>query len=324
MTNNIKNLSLDQLDKQIQQLQIQRKQLLEAKGNKLPDKETYSCSKDGNCNVVVVGGHGQFGRLFVSLFERSGYQVSILGRDDWLQSDAVLSRAALVLIAVPINVTLKIIEKLHNLPEDCVLADVTSIKKQPLQAMLNTHSGPVVGLHPMFGPDNRNLNNQTVIICNGRNPSKFQWLVDQLQCWQAVTYQISAEQHDSAMAMVQVMRHFSTIAYGYHLMQEDTNLAEIIKMSSPIYRLELAMTGRLFAQDPELYTDIIFSNLDNVDMLKRFIQRFEELLDAMESDNKQEFCKIFDATSQWFGDYADQFLAESSEMLIHTNKAVIK
>ncbi|RKZ99544.1 MAG: bifunctional chorismate mutase/prephenate dehydrogenase, partial [Gammaproteobacteria bacterium] len=220
--------------------------------------------------------------------------------------------------------TVDAIEQLSDLPKDCLLADVTSIKQLPVEAMLKNHAGPVVGLHPMFGPDVKDFKDQTVIVCDGRNEADYGWLVEQINTWQAKTFKISAKQHDSAMAMVQVMRHFSTVAYGYHLMQEDTNIGEIIKLSSPIYRLELAMVGRLFAQDPELYTEIIFSNLSNAKAMRRFLRRFEELLEIMESGDKEAFVKVFDQIAHWFGDYAEQFLKESSQMLVYTKKAVPK
>ncbi len=320
----IKLLTLQELDAKIIALQSQREKLLAKKNQSQIDENNYSCTKSGNRQLVVVGGKGQLGQLFVKLFKRSGYQVFVLEKNNWSEAEQVLSNAALVLIAVPINMTLDIISQFSNLPDDCLLADVTSIKQQPITAMLEVHPGPVVGLHPMFGPDVDDFCNQTVIICNGRNPEDYQWLVDQMLEWQAVTYKISAENHDAAMAMVQVMRHFSTVAYGYHLMQEDTNLAEIIKLSSPIYRLELAMVGRLFAQDPQLYTDIIFSDAENIKTMKRYLKRFEKLLNIMESGNKEAFISIFDETAAWFGDYAEKFLHESSKMLLNTNKMTIK
>jgi len=318
------DMTLEQLDAQIEHLNEQRNRLLEQLSQQELRQHNYPCAKSGNRKIVVVGGNGQLGRLFVNLLKSSEYEVSILEKDNWSEATTLFSNAALVLIAVPINITEQIIGNLSTLPDDCVLADVTSIKQKPLQAMLTRHHGPVVGLHPMFGPDVEDFNNQTVIICDGRDKTAYQWLIDQLQIWNAITHEISASQHDAVMAMVQVMRHFSTVAYGYHLMQEDTNLAEIIKLSSPIYRLELAMVGRLFAQDPALYSDIIFSNLDNTKAIRRFIQRFEELLLIMESGDKQAFANVFDQISDWFGDYAEQFLSESSDMLIHTNKAVSK
>jgi len=225
---------------------------------------------------------------------------------------------------VPINITVEVINQLKNIPIDCILADVTSIKVKPVAAMMLAHQGPVIGLHPMFGPDVKSFNDQTVIICDGRKGEQYQWFVEQLREWQAIPYAISAEQHDAAMSMIQVMRHFSTTTYGFHLMQENVDLAEIIKLSSPIYRLELAMVGRLFAQDPNLYADIIFSNLDNVQSLKRYASRFEHLLRILEANDKQAFIDLFNQTSDWFGEYAEQFLAESSEMLENTHHLTTK
>ena len=120
--------------------------------------------------------------------------------------------------------------------------------------------------------------------------------------------------------MVQVMRHFSTIAYGYHLMSEGADIENLGNMSSPIYRLELTMVGRLFAQDPILYSDIIFSNPDNITMMKRFAYRFLELLEDVETDDKESFVSMFKQVSHWFGDYADEFLAESKTMLLKANE----
>jgi chorismate mutase/prephenate dehydrogenase len=37
------------------------------------------------------------------------------------------------------------------------------VKNGPLQAMLAAHQGPVLGLHPMFGPDSGSLAKQVVV-----------------------------------------------------------------------------------------------------------------------------------------------------------------
>lgn len=50
------------------------------------------------------------------------------------------------------------------------------------------------------------------------------------------------------MAFIQALRHFATFAYGLHLAEENVQLEQLLALSSPIYRLELAMVGRLFAQ----------------------------------------------------------------------------
>ena len=280
------------------------------------DAKGYQCVNPDCGDIVIIGGQGQLGKIFVDLFERSGYKVVVFEQEDWANSESIFTSAGLVVVAVPIRVTNMVIHQLTNLPENCVLADVTSVKESPLYEMVKSHNGPVVGLHPMFGPDVSGLVKQTIIACHGRGEEEYQWLLQQFRVWGAKIYPVEADAHDKAMSMVQVMRHFSTIAYGYHLMTEGANIDDLVEMSSPIYRLELIMVGRLFAQDPVLYADIIFSNKDNISMMKRFAYRFLELLEDVEMGDKDEFIDMFKQVSNWFGDYANVFLEESKVMLL--------
>ncbi len=284
------------------------------------DASGYRCVNPDCKKVVVVGGNGQLGSVFVDLFQRSEYHVETLGQEDWPNSEAILADASVVIVAVPIRLTTMVIHQLNNLPKDCILADLTSIKESPLFEMKKAHAGPVVGLHPMFGPDVTGLIKQTIIECEGRHSEQYQWLLEQFQVWGAKIYPVPAHEHDQAMSMVQVMRHFSTIAYGYHLMSEGADIEKLVAMSSPIYRLELIMVGRLFAQDPVLYADIIFANKDNIAMMKRFAYRFLELLEDVSLDDKDAFVGMFNHVSDWFGDYANDFLEESKVMLLKANE----
>jgi len=286
----------------------------------IQDASGYQCINPSCKKVVIVGGKGQLGSVFVDLFKRSSYQVAIIEQEDWPKSETILADASLVIVAVPIRLTSLVIHHLNNLPDDCILADFTSIKESPLYEMMKAHQGPVVGLHPMFGPDVTGLIKQTIIVCDGREKEQYQWVLKQFQVWGAKIYQVAAHEHDQAMSMVQVMRHFSTIAYGYHLMAEGADIENLVNMSSPIYRLELIMVGRLFAQDPILYSDIIFANPDNITMMKRFAYRFLELLEDVELGDKEAFVTMFKQVSRWFGDYADDFLAESKTMLFKANE----
>jgi len=284
------------------------------------DESGYRCVNTEAKDIVVIGGKGQLGSIFVDLFTRSNYRVRIVEKEDWQDSEQTFAQASLVLVAVPIRITSMVIQKLACLPKQCVLTDVTSVKASPLYEMMSIHKGPVLGLHPMFGPDVAGLIKQTIITCEGREPEQYQWLIEQFKVWGATIYPVAAPEHDKAMAMVQVMRHFSTIAYGYHLMTEGAELNQLVEMSSPIYRLELIMVGRLFAQPPELYADIIFSDTDNVAMMKRFAYRFLELLEDVEQGDKNAFVAMFNQVSDWFGDYATTFLTESKSMLLKANE----
>jgi chorismate mutase/prephenate dehydrogenase len=293
-------------------------------------RESYASEKDSGfkClnpelrSVVIVGGKGQLGGLFGRMFTLSGYQVKVLGSQDWDRADEILDNAGLVVVTVPIHLTQGVIEKLSKLPDDCILCDLTSIKSKPLQSMLEVHQGPVVGLHPMFGPDVPSLAKQVIVYCNGRGEESYQWLLKQFGIWGASLCQIDASEHDHGMTLIQALRHFTSFAYGLHLSKENPNIDQLLQLSSPIYRLELAMVGRLFGQDPHLYGDIIFSSQENIDMIKRFHQRFGEALDILEGKDKAAFIESFDEVSNWFGDYSAQFMNESQNLLKQANDAI--
>ncbi|CAM2979175.1 bifunctional chorismate mutase/prephenate dehydrogenase [Vibrio neptunius] len=282
----------------------------------------FKCLNPELRSVVVVGGNGQLGGLFGRMFKLSGYDVKVLGSKDWDKADEMLVDAGLVVVTVPIHLTQGVIEKLGKLPKDCILCDLTSIKSKPLQSMLNVHQGPVVGLHPMFGPDVPSLAKQVIVYCDGRGEEHYQWLLKQFSIWGASLCQIDASEHDHGMTLIQALRHFTSFAYGLHLSRENPNIDKLLKLSSPIYRLELAMVGRLFGQDPNLYGDIILSSEENIDMIKRFHQCFGEALKVLDGKDKQAFVTSFNKVSEWFGDYSQQFMHESQNLLKQANDSI--
>lgn len=265
--------------------------------------------------IVIVGGGGALGKRFVDMFERSTYRVEVIEKDDWSQAESIVKDAKLVIVAVPIKLTEQVIKLLPALPDDCVLADLTSLKDAPLKAMLAKHSGPVVGLHPMFGPDVPNFVKQVVVACDGRFPEQYEWLIEQITIWGAVIQKDDAKQHDSSMELIQAMRHFTTFVYGKFLANQDPDLEHLLRLSSPIYRLELAMTGRLFAQDANLYADIIFGAENSKTLADKFKYELDSAIELLEQSDKFGFKQQFEDVAAWFGKKSNEFLTESRAML---------
>lgn len=290
-------------------------------------RESYSSENDKGYKplcpeigpIVIIGGQGKMGQLFDKLFRLSGYQVRILEQNDWVNADSIFYDAGMVIVSVPIHVTEQVIHQLPKLPTDCILVDLASIKGLPLEAMLAAHDGPVLGLHPMFGPDVGSLAKQVIAYCDGRKPEAYQWLLQQLQVWGAKLQAIGAVEHDQNMGFIQALRHFATFTYGLNLSQENVQLGQLLSLSSPVYRLELAMIGRLFAQDAELYADIIMSSEDNIALIKRYYACFGDAIGLLDNSNKTEFIQKFNKVKEWFGDYAPGFLNESRMLLRQVN-----
>lgn len=131
--------------------------------------------------------------------------------------------------------------------------------------------------------------------------------------------EISAEEHDKNMSFIQALRHFTTFTYGRNLAEENIDLQQLLDLSSPIYRLELAMVGRLFAQDPQLYADIIMSSNENVELIRRYHQLLGDSIALLEKKDKAEFIRQFNQISQWFGEDAHHFMKESQSLLQRAN-----
>ncbi|MBY6064741.1 bifunctional chorismate mutase/prephenate dehydrogenase [Pseudidiomarina sediminum] len=271
--------------------------------------------------IVVVGGDGALGGFFAERFAEAGAEVFRLGPNDWQAAAQWWPKADLVLFAVPIDITCDLIAQLPPLPEHCVLADITSIKVKPMQAMLAQHQGPVVGLHPMFGPQLATLAKQLIVVTDGRQAEAYQWLLETLKRWGAQLYQTTAARHDEAMGFIQVMRHLSTFVYGAHLQAEHANIQELLDLSSPIYRLELMMVGRLFAQNADLYADIILAHPENFAMMRRYLDTFNETLSHLERGEKSQFTQKFTEVGQYFGEFSKKFLEDSQRLLASAGDA---
>jgi chorismate mutase/prephenate dehydrogenase len=266
--------------------------------------------------VLLVGGLGSMGQYFHNWFADAGYNIRILDRHDWPNADKLCEGIELAIISVPIEVTNAVADRLGpHLPANCVLADITSIKESPLNAMLGSHEGPVVGLHPLFGPTTSTMDKQIVVVTPGRNLPACKWLIDQFSVWGSIILQVSAKEHDEVMSIVQTLRHFATFAFGQFLRRRHVDLSRTLEFSSPIYRLELGMVGRLFAQDPSLYSEIIFASPERLTLLKDFLTSLSENLAMIETGDKDVFSSEFRKIADWFGPFSEQAMRESSYLI---------
>jgi chorismate mutase/prephenate dehydrogenase len=271
--------------------------------------------------VLIVGGLGNMGRFLASWFRHSDYDVRILDCDDWPQVQSLASGIDLCILAVPIDITPAVAAQIApHLPPACVLADITSLKLKPLEAMLKAHAGPVVGLHPLFGPATTTMDKQIVVVSPGRQVEQCQWVLDQFTLWGNVLVETGAAEHDQIMSIVQSLRHFATFTFGQFLCSRGVPILRTLELSSPIYRLELAMVGRLFAQNPEMYAEIIFATPERQALLKDFIESLQQNLSLVERGDKAEFVTRFRKVAEWFGPFGEQAMRESTflvEKLVH-------
>ena len=262
--------------------------------------------------VTVIGGHGQMGRFFVEQLSSSGHHVDVLGRDGWDNASQLLGRADLVIVSVPIEQTVPIIQKAARyLTASTILADVTSIKTPIVQAMLDCHPGPVLGLHPMFGPGISSFLAQNVVVCPGRQQQASQWFIDFVASKGGKLIKCTPEEHDRMMVIVQAIRHFSTFGLGAFLAKEEVELSRTLEFATPPYRMQLGLVGRLFAGDASLYLNMMLSE-ERPQVISRLAATYSRLAELVEKGDRAALIEEFEAACSFFGQETCRALEESN------------
>ena len=279
-------------------------------------QEKFPMATEEPKHILYIGGEGGMGRLYKRITEQTGHHVYSIDKGNWYQLEELASQLDLVIVTVPINVTEGVIERLKGrLKPETILADFTSNKTQPIDAMLAAHEGPVVGFHPMHGPDVANLSKQLMVVCPGRDAEQADWFVKQCELWGMRIIHADQTKHDHVMHLVQGLRHFVALLHGSFMEHYDLKPADMLQFSSPIYRAELMMTGRIFAQSAELYADIVFANEQRRKLLLNFFEHHQKLAKLVEENDRQGFIREFEGVTDFFGKFATQALEESGYLI---------
>jgi chorismate mutase/prephenate dehydrogenase len=267
-------------------------------------------------HILYIGGDGGMGKLYKRISEQTGHFAYSIDRGNWHELETLIPKLDLIVITVPINVTESVIERLKGrLKKETILADFTSNKSSPISAMLAAHEGPVLGLHPMHGPDVENLSKQLMVVCPGRASEEANWFVKQCELWGMRIIEADPDKHDHVMHLVQGLRHFVALLHGSFMKQHDLKPSDMIDYSSPIYRAELMMTGRIFAQSAELYADIVFSNEERRALLINFFEHHQKLAEMVRNNDRDGFIREFEGVTDFFGKFATQALQESGYLI---------
>lgn len=265
--------------------------------------------------LLLIGGRGQMGRIFAQALA-GDFTIDVLDVGDQPQRESLLAGADLVVVTVPMALTVEVVTALRGkLKPDALLADLTSVKSAPMQAMLAAHAGPVVGLHPMFGPGVSTLAGQSIVVCPGRAPEAAAPLLGALRRLGARLVECSAAEHDHMMTVVQAVRHFVTFSLGSFLAEEQVDVTRSLDFASPVYRLEIDMVSRLLAQDAQLYVDIMLATPERRAMIQRLAAHYQELAALVAAEDRAGLLAKFEAAETRFAGEAERAMQESNELI---------
>lgn len=266
--------------------------------------------------VAIIGGAGGMGRRMAQLFTELGHSVLVSDLDTPLTPRAAAGQADVVILCVPIDVTNSVIDEVGPVVRaDGVLMDITSIKQEPVRRMCAATRASVVGTHPLFGPAVHTLQGQRVALTRGRGDDWFAWVEQTLRARGLQTIECTPEEHDRAMAIVQVLVHFATETMGLALSNLGVSLQRTLEFTSPIYLMELVMTARHFSQSAGLYAAIQMFNPQTPDVTAAFLAAGQRLRDLVVNQDRGAFDAAFADVRRFFGEFSS-YAQDQSNYLI--------
>ncbi|MDI6777231.1 MAG: prephenate dehydrogenase/arogenate dehydrogenase family protein [Syntrophales bacterium] len=233
-----------------------------------------------NIQIGIIGGTGGMGRWFADFFVREGYTVHVSGRSRGMDVRKMADTCQVVIVSVPIGVTGEVIEKVGPcMKKESLLMDLTSLKEEPVRAMVKFSVSEVIGCHPLFGPHVDSIAGHRVVLCPERTERWLAWLKAILEKNGALVVETTPAKHDAMMAIVQGFNHLNTITMGAVLGKAGVSLSELNQFATPAFQTKVGIVEKVFVHNPGLYAEIVTENPD----IGRILDLYEKTLSELRS-----------------------------------------
>lgn len=270
----------------------------------------------------LIGGEGRMGTLFARLLQERGLRVRTSGEHPDPGYGGVVAESDLVVVTVPIAETVPVIRRIAPyLRAGQLLCDLTSVKRDPVAAMVQTPAW-VIGAHPLFAPM-PTVAGQNVVICPERPGPCLEWFTGFIAGHGMVPVTMTPQGHDEAMAFIQGLTHFLNITFARTLQTRRADLEALLRVCSPVYQVFFAVLSRILSGDPKLYGQIQLLNRENVPVLKEFLDNAESLLGAVRAQDWDGFYRVFEESAAYLGDFK-AVARDESDFLIEQMRAYLQ
>jgi prephenate dehydrogenase len=273
--------------------------------------------------IGIIGGKGKMGHWFNRFFTGAGHRVLISDLKTKLRPKDMAKKSDVVILSVPLDAALNLSKKIGPvLRKDQLFMDFCSMKEDIVEAMSRFSHAEVAGTHPLFGPYPDTISGQNIIICPKRGSRWIQWLENEFEKEGATVTRMNPETHDRNMAVIQGLTHMLTVCLGRLLQKYEIKPKEAILYSTPVFRINLDLIGRLLSQDPNLYDDLIGGNRYVPDVLEEFSFVLNEGKKRLLSGSKGEGAAFMEEIGKFYSDFRQHGLDESNKIIeaVYSNK----
>lgn len=211
---------------------------------------------------------------------------------------SVISEVDMVLICAPIKEIPDIVRTIvPDMKQDSILCEISSLKMKTVAALNKNHGNDVqpLAIHPMFGPDIKEIQNQTIVVVPVSDQDKEVSLAESL--FKNMNIMVAdAETHDRIMASILALPYFMNLAFACALSTE--NLSLMREMAGTTFTVQLAVTQSIVGESPELIESLINDNIFSKDMINKFIDESRHIR-RMLKNKPSHITKTCERLKEW-------------------------
>ena len=255
-------------------------------------------------SALLIGGSGGMGGWMAEFLASQGYRMQLADprksklpypwMPDWEQSDL---EHDIIVVAVPIKATAKILHALANRRPRGLVMDVGSLKtplKSGFEALIAAGCR-VASIHPMFGPKTRLLSGRHVIFVDVGSAKALEEARRLFEPTMAVRVEMSLDDHDRAMAYVLGLSHALNLAFFTALAESGELVPHLQALSSTTFDAQLKVASDVAGDNPQLYFEIQALNRFGDAALDALVEAAARIRQLVQSNDEAGFVSLMAA-----------------------------
>ncbi len=222
--------------------------------------------------------------------------------DEVCELDEAVNRADLVILAVPVDATVKLLPRVMDRAKNKVVTDMCSTKEQIIRSIENhPNRKQFVASHPMSGTEFSGpwaampdlFDGKCAVLCDAENSNKkaVDWVYEMYNVLNMRVVYMNAVAHDMHAAYVSHISHISSFALALTVLEKEKNEKHIFDLASGGFD----STVRLAKSSAEMWTPIFLQNDKNVltvlDTYIEKLQLFKKLITESSEDDIHRLIK---------------------------------
>ena len=259
--------------------------------------------------TVTIIGTGLIGCSMAFRLKETGFAKKIIGVDstpqnlttamqlgwidDAMSLDEAFVQSELVIIAIPVDATLRLLPGLMNNIDGQVVMDVGSTKKMICDSITaNPNRKRFVATHPMWGTEKSGpeavvkdaFKERVAVICDKKrsDPDAVKMVEHLYTAIGMRLVYMQPDAHDIHAAYVSHISHVASYALSLTVLEKEKEEDAIFELASGGFE----STVRLAKSNPDMWVPIFMQNRENVlDVLNEHISQLRKFKSCLEKEN---------------------------------------